>query len=124
MSSFVVVLDACVLIPAALRDLLLRAALADFCRIQWTEDILEEVERNLISDIRLSEEKAQRLLSMMRKIFPDAMITSHRLLINAMPNDPKDRHVLAAAVACKAQVIVTNNVTCDISQMHCYNPWE
>src|SRR5439155_19737425 len=34
----------------------------------------------------------------------------HRSLIDAMPNDPKDRHVLAAAVACKAQIIVTQNL--------------
>ena len=110
MSSFVVVLDACVLIPAALRDTLLRASRARLYRLQWTDDILEEVRRNLISHIHLSEDKAQRLITIMRKKFPQALITHHTSLIEAMPNDPKDRHVLAAAVACRAQVIVTLNL--------------
>jgi predicted nucleic acid-binding protein len=110
MSSFVVVLDACVLFPAALRDTLLRAASAGLYRMQWTDDILEEVQRNLISDRGIAEEKAQRLMDITRKQFPEALITQHISLIDAMPNNPKDRHVLAAAVACRAQVIVTQNL--------------
>ncbi len=110
MSSFVVVLDACVLFPAPLRDTLLRAASAGLYRMQWTNDILEEVRRNLVSDLNIPEEKAQRLIDTMHKYFPEALITHHTPLINAMPNDPKDRHVLAAAVACQAQVIVTQNL--------------
>ncbi|SRR5260370_634888 len=110
MSSFVVVLDACVLFPAPLRDTLLRAASAGLYRMQWTNDILEEVQRNLVSNLNIPEEKAQRLIDIMRKYFPEALITQHTPLINSMPNDPKDRHVLAAAVVCRAQVIVTHNL--------------
>ncbi len=110
MSSFVVVLDACVLFPAPLRDTLLRAASAGLYRMQWTNDILEEVRRNLVSNLNIAEEKAQPLIDTMRKYFPEALVTQHTPLINAMPNDPKDRHVLAAAVICRAQVIVTNNL--------------
>ncbi len=110
MSSFVVVLDACVLFPAPLRDIFLRAASADLYRMQWTNDILEEVQRNLVSDLHVPEEKAQRLIDTMRKYFPEALVTEHTPLISAMPNDPKDRHVLAAAVVCRAQVIVTYNL--------------
>lgn len=46
--AIVVVLDACVLFPASLRDTLLRAAKADLYRLHLTEEILEEVRRNLI----------------------------------------------------------------------------
>ena len=46
----------------------------------------------------------------MKKMFPDAMVTGYANLISAMTNDPKDRHVLAAAVRCGAQAIVSNNV--------------
>jgi len=110
MSSFVVVLDACVLFPMALRDTLLRAASAGLYRMQWTNEILEEVRRNLISDRGVPEKKARQLIDTMYKHFPEALITEHKSLISAMSNNPKDRHVLAAAVACRAQVIVTQNL--------------
>jgi len=42
-SSFGVVLDACVLIPASLRDTLLRAAEQGMYQMHWSELILEEV---------------------------------------------------------------------------------
>jgi hypothetical protein len=42
--------------------------------------------------------------------FPDAMVTGYEALVPAMTNDPKDRHVLAAAVRADAAVIVTNNI--------------
>lgn len=107
--SFVVVLDACVLFPASLRDTLLRAAQTDLYRMQLTEDILEEVQRNLVKK-GMPEAKAYRLATTIREQFSDAFVTHHRPLIVAMPNHEKDRHVLAAAVACKAQVIVTQNL--------------
>ncbi len=104
--GFVVVLDACVLIPASLRDTLLRAAQTDLYRVQLTEEILEEVCRNLIKK-GMPEDKAHRLISTIREKFDDAFITHHRPLIASMPNNEKDRHVLAAAVACRARIIVT-----------------
>jgi predicted nucleic acid-binding protein len=110
MPSFVAVLDACVLFSAALRDTLLRAANVGLYRIQWSDEILDEVRRNLISDRNIPPEKVQRLIDMMRKHFPEASVTHHTSLIGVMPNDPKDRHVLAVAIACRAQVIVTHNL--------------
>lgn len=47
-------LDASVLFPAALRDRLLRAARRGLFRPLWTEEILEEVRRNLVRDLGLS----------------------------------------------------------------------
>jgi predicted nucleic acid-binding protein len=110
MSSFVVLLDACAIFPMSLRDTLLRAADAGLYRLVLTEDILEEVRRNLISERRLTEDKAQRLIDIIKMYFPDAFITHHTLLIASMPINKKDRHVLAAAVASNAQVIVTQNL--------------
>lgn len=109
MSSFGVVLDACVLFPASLRDTLLRAAGADLYRLQLTEDILEEVRRNLVKK-GMSEVGAQRLIDEIRNHFPEAFVTQHDLLIASMPVNERDRHVLAAAVASRAQVIVTQNL--------------
>ena len=43
----------------------------------------------------------------MNKAFPESLVTDHESLIAGMKNDPKDRHVGAAAVKAGAQVIVT-----------------
>ncbi len=42
--------------------------------------------------------------------FPDARVTSYQELISSMTNHPKDRHVLAAAVAGRADILVTENL--------------
>lgn len=55
--SFTAVVDACALYPASLRDTLLTAAESRLYTIQITDDILEEVCRNLARD-RMSEESA------------------------------------------------------------------
>ncbi len=39
----------------------------------------------------------------------DALLTGDKDLVPAMRNDPKDRHVLAAAISTGADVIVSNN---------------
>lgn len=104
-----VVLNACVLFPASLRDTLLRAADADLYRVHLTADILEEVRRNLVKK-GMQEQKAQRLIDVIKEQFASGLVTHHGSLIASMPNDEKDRHVLAAAVASKAQIIVTQNL--------------
>ena len=43
-----VVVDACVLFPASLRDILLRAAEVGFYQIRLSDTILEETRRNLV----------------------------------------------------------------------------
>ena len=110
MSSFGVVLDANVLFSAPLRDTLLRAADVGLFRLHWTSEILEEVSRNLVKTNRCSAEQAEHLVSTMQTYFPEAAVTSYEPLVPVMTNDPKDRHVLAAAVVSKSQVIVTYNL--------------
>jgi hypothetical protein len=46
----------------------------------------------------------------MATYFPDARVTGYEKLIGSMTNHPKDRHVLAAAVAGRADVLVTENL--------------
>lgn len=112
MSSFLVLLDACVLYPASLRDTLIRAGRAGFYQPYWTDQILDEAVRNLIKDGRVTKTQAEHLISQMKKALPAATIplANYASLIPAMENDPGDRHVLAAAVANKVQVIVTSNL--------------
>ena len=109
-ADFLVVLDACVLIQAPLRDTLLR--LAEEPRLfvpRWSDDIIAETVRNLEEQIGLSSAKTAYLVGELRKHFGDAWVTGYAPLIGSMANDPKDRHVLAAAVKCGAPVIVTYN---------------
>lgn len=110
MPVLIAVLDANVLIPAALRDTLLRATGAGLYEARWTEDILAEVERNLISTWHWKDAQVQRFRSVLSENFPRARISGHAAITDTMPNDPKDRHVLAAAVVAQAQVIVTLNL--------------
>jgi hypothetical protein len=107
---FVVVLDADVLFPFTLRDTLLRAAAAGFYQVRWSPQVLDEMERNLISTGRVTKEKAARLRAVMEREFPEALVTGYEPLIGAMKNHQKDRHVVAAALKAGAQVIVTANL--------------
>ncbi|HSH81995.1 MAG TPA: PIN domain-containing protein [Herpetosiphonaceae bacterium] len=110
MSFLGVVLDTSVLFPAVVRDTLLRSADAGMYRPYWSDEILEELRRNLVSTGRTTEEQAQRLVDMLRRAFPEASITGYEEVVNRMTNHPKDRHVLAAAVVAQAQIIVTDNL--------------
>jgi predicted nucleic acid-binding protein len=48
MLSFGVVLDACVLIPATLRDTLIRAVEKGMYNLHWSDGILDEVRRKSV----------------------------------------------------------------------------
>ena len=106
---FAVVLDTCVLYPAHLRDTLLRQAERGLYRALWSEDILEELQRNLVED-GINAGSVERLIDEMQRAFPDADVSGYRSLIAGLSCDPKDRHVLAAAVRSDAAAIVTFNI--------------
>lgn len=108
--TFRVLVDACVLIDYQLCDLILRLSEADLYQLMWSEDILDEVERNLVTKRHLTPEKARRRVDHMRGAFPFAEVNGYAALIPSMSNDPKDRHVLAAAVRGHADLILTANV--------------
>ncbi len=109
-APFIVVVDANVLFPLTLRDTVLRAAAADFFQLRWSEEILDEMERNLVSTETMPKDKAAKLRAQMEKFFPEAMVTGYEPLIAAMQNDAKDRHVVAVAVKAGAQVVTTANL--------------
>ena len=114
-----VVLDACVLYPPSLRDLLLTLAALDAFDVCWSEPILEELSRNVVADnpqldpIRFRE----HTLGEMRKHFPEAMSNVAQSEIDRMDNHPKDRHVAAVGVARSADAIVTINLKDFASQV-------
>lgn len=75
--AFPVLVDACVLIPMAKTDLLLRMAAAGHYRILWSDEILAEVERNLITQLNLPPEAARRRITAMQRNFPDASVQNY-----------------------------------------------
>lgn len=97
---FSVVLDTCVLHPTYLRDTLLRLSAAGLYRPLWPADILDELVRNLPESV--TPDAAEGLVRAMRDAFPDATVTGYEELVDAMTNDPEDRHVLAAAARADA----------------------
>lgn len=103
-----VILDACVLVPYQLADLLLRIADAELFEPLWSDDLLAEVERNIVK-LGVQPDKAARRVSQMASAFPNATVTGFEHLVPAMSTDPKDRHVAAAAIRGGAAIIVTAN---------------
>jgi len=106
----VAVLDANVMFPMILRDTLLRVAAAGCYRAHWSERILDEMSRNLVLQHRVSEAGAERLIERIKQAFPEAEVDGWEPLEETMANDPKDRHVAAAAAQIGATVIVTQNL--------------
>lgn len=106
---FPVLLDTCVLYPVWIRDVLLSLAQAELYEPLWSPQIMDELTENL-GKLRPPPDAA-RLVAQMTQHFPDAMITGYDHLIPTMTCDPKDRHVLAAAVHARAQALVTSNLS-------------
>jgi PIN domain len=112
-SPVTAVLDACVLYPAPLRDLLMWLALSDLFRARWTSMIHDEWMRNLLANRPdLKHEDLARTRSLMDAHVRDCVVTGFEPLIAsiALP-DADDRHVVAAAVHSGAQRIITFNLT-------------
>ena len=106
----IAILDTCVLAPMPLCDTLLRLAEDPAFHIpRWTDDILRELRSTLVG-MGYNESQATRRVTAMETAFEDARVTGYECLVASMTNDPKDRHVLAAAVRCGAHAIITDNV--------------
>ncbi|MFS8067029.1 MAG: PIN domain-containing protein [Byssovorax sp.] len=111
--AFSVVYDACVLYPAPLRDLLMRLAITGIIRARWTERILDECFRSIVANRpELPATALVRTRYLMNRAVPDCLVTGYEELIDGLSlPDLDDRHVLAAAVRCGAQIIVTFNLS-------------
>ena len=106
------VLDACVLYPPTLRDLLMRLAGGILYAPRFTDAIHDEWMRNVLQDRPdLMPAQLQRTRQFMNEVDADALVTGYESLVPSLSlPDQNDRHVLAAAVHCKASVIVTFNL--------------
>ncbi|WP_455865621.1 PIN domain-containing protein [Pantoea agglomerans] len=111
-TPYPVVLDACVLYPSFLRDLLIRLGLTGLYQPKWSATIEDEWQRNLLANrTDLTPEQIQRTAALMNTAVPDAMITGFEPLIDSVDlPDVDDRHVVAASVRSNSEIIVTFNL--------------
>lgn len=112
MATFTALYDACVLYPAPLRDLLMHLAQTGLFRARWSEAIHEEWIRSVLEQrTDLRREQLDRTRELMNKAVPDCIITGYEDLVPGLVlPDADDRHVLAAAIRGRADVIVTFNL--------------
>lgn len=108
--AFVVVYDACVLYPAHIRDFLLRLATTDLFQAKWSEGILDETFEAIVARHPEHASRLARTRRLMGDAVRDGLVEGYEPLIDSLElPDPDDRHVLAVAIRCQAQVIVTFN---------------
>jgi excisionase family DNA binding protein len=104
--------DANVLYSSGLRNFLMHLALTGLFRAHWSAEVHDEWIRNLLKNRPdLTREKLDRTRHLMDKALPDALVAGYEHLIDTIDlPDRDDRHVLAAAVYCRATIIVTHNL--------------
>lgn len=110
--AYSAVLDANVLHPMSLCDLLLRLAERGFFRPLWSSQILEETSRSIQRrrpDI--PRDRLQRRMHLMELAFPDASVKGYEELAASLQAEMgDDAHVLGAAIVGGADALVTSNL--------------
>jgi len=110
-ADYKILLDANVLANYAVCDLYLR--LSEKPRLvlpKWTAQILDEVQKTHVQQLGWDKSLADTFRRAVTESFPEAFISGYKDLIPLMTNDEKDRHVLAAAVRDKLDIIITFNL--------------
>jgi predicted nucleic acid-binding protein len=105
------VLDANVLFPFQLRNLLLHLAVDGLFQPLWSEQIVDECVRNLRTRAGLEDAQCEHLVGQMRAAFPEAWGEGFDGAADGLVlPDEGDRHVIALAVHQEAEFIVTRNL--------------
>ncbi|WP_238366162.1 RSP_2648 family PIN domain-containing protein [Mesobacterium pallidum] len=105
-----VLLDTCVLYPTVMRQVLLGVAERGLFIPLWSDRILEEWARAAIKLGPQGEAQARAEIAQLRAAWPNACVTWKPSLESRLwLPDPADIHVLAAAIAGSADVLVTLN---------------
>jgi hypothetical protein len=107
----IVLLDANVLYQLHIRNILLQLAVGRILDIRWTDAIHDEWIGALVIAGKADTTRLRRTRDIMKRILPKAEIVGyeHRIAGLRLP-DPDDRHVVAAAIECRAAFILTFNL--------------
>ncbi|MGL5363521.1 MAG: PIN domain-containing protein [Bosea sp. (in: a-proteobacteria)] len=110
--AFTAFFDANVLYGSAVRSLLVELARTDLFRAKWSHQVHDEWLRNLKTNRPdLDPAKLDMVRDLMIASVPDSIVVGYEPLIETLKlPDPDDRHVLAAAIKGRADVIVTFNL--------------
>ena len=112
MTVSVVLADANILFSRTLRDYVIYSADEGAIELHWSQQILTEMSRNLRAKLGLSHEDTSRLEQLMNDYIEYALLEvdpGHLAAVEAVEMDPKDRHVLAAAISADADILLTDN---------------
>lgn len=107
-----VLIDACVLFPTVMREIVTGVAARGLFEARWSDRILEEWARatNKLGDG--AEAIARGEIVSLKARFPNAIVPVHQgLEARLWLPDPNDIHVLAAAVAGSCDAIMTMNAS-------------
>lgn len=109
--AYVAVLDADVLHPYIAVDLLLRLAERRLFQPAWSAEIIQELRESLIRR-GIDPGRVEHRLEAMAGAFPEAMTIDPGRYLAAVPGsvDQDDRHVVATALAARADALVTRNI--------------
>lgn len=100
----VAVLDACVLYPAAQRDLFMWLAATGVIQAHWTNTIHLEWMRNVARDFDIKRKDLEHIAHLMNQHASGALISRYRQHEPLFAiTDAKDRHVAAAALVARRQ---------------------
>ncbi len=110
--SFCAFLDASVLYPVSLRNLLMRLTLAGLYQARWSAHVHDEWIRSVLRDHpHIPPARLHELRAAMDDQAEDSLVVGYESLIESLHlPDPDDRHVLGAAIVGRADVIVTFNL--------------
>lgn len=108
--KFTAVLDANVIYPVIIRDILFWFAYYELYTPKWSGQVFDEW-ATVMRRKGVSDDEVNKRVHVANKAFPDALVANYKgLMENLKLPDPNDCHVLAAAIKVNANVIVTNNL--------------
>ena len=106
-----VLLDTCALVPGSVRQILLEAATADLFIPLWSDKIFEEWQFVASKSSEQDSEAIKIEILLIKDKWRNSLVPRDRALEDTLfLPDADDRHVLAAALVGKAEVLLTNNL--------------
>ena len=112
MNRKTVFVDANILYSFTLRNIFMQLAVAKFYKARWTHEVHQEWINALLENRRdIEQSTLESLRDKMNREIPDCLVTDYERLIPTLDlPDIEDRHVLAAAITGKCDIIVTKNL--------------